>query len=519
MQSSYVEHPKQAQRSVVATRWVQVNAAAIMTSGKPMRPSLRNALILGGIAVFAVAASASASASQQLPRGVLLEARAALAEGRVDDALIELESLVERFPDSAWVALWYGHAWRAKGDRPAASVEYLRGLELQPDNPQLLIAIGDLHGDAGDLARATDYYRRAIAAAPEFPLAHRKAATAEIERMRHGAAIGHLKSYVELVGDDIEALNVLGIEQYMNEDHQGAIETLEKVLRIDPDNAKAHFGLGMALSDRSSEYDRSLSHLRRAIELEPTNPTAHYMAGRVLTAQEQLDEALQALQRSLELSPDLADAHYRIALVYTRLGDRDAARNHQQRFQELTRAQDDLEAEATRIGLLRNAATAALASNELQEFRDAIGALLLAEPDNPGVLTLSARGALVAGDFDRGLADVTRALEITPERPEPLYVHGMLLYRAGRHQEARLSLERALQANPLSAFVHGALGNALVALGETREAVDEYRAAIRLDPDQAAHYLNLATAYQTLGETELEAEAMATYRRLLRQHP
>ena len=57
-----------------------------------------------------------------------------------------------------------------------------------------------------------------------------------------------------------------------------------------------------------------------------------------------------------------------------------------------------------------------------------------------------------------------------------------------------------------------------VALGENQQAADEYRAAINLDPEQATHYLNLAIAYQKLGETELEAEAMENYRRLLRQH-
>ena len=492
-----------------------------------MRSLIVSALTLSVILVCMVAAVAA----HQLPRGVLLEARTALAEGRVDAALVELESLVERFPDSPWVALWYGHAWRAKGDRRAAIDQYLRGLKLQPDNPELLIAVGDLQRDAGDLVRATDYYTRAVASAPSLAIAHRKAAATEIERLRHGAAIGHLESYVKLVEDDLEALseglNVLGIEQYLNEDHDGAIATLERALSIDPNNGMAHFGLGMSLSDRSAEYDRALLHLRRSIELDSTNPTAHYIAGRILTAQGHLEEALEALQISLELSPNLADAHYRIALVYARLGDRETARSHQQRFQELAQLQDNLEAEETDIKqatdrdqfLFRYAATEALPSESLQEFRDAVAELLLAEPNNPGVLTLSARGALVAGEIERGLEDISRALEIAPDQWESLYVNGILLYQAGRHEEARLSLQQALQANPLSSLVHGGLGNVFVALGETRQAVDEYRAAINLDPEQAAHYLNLAIAYQKLGETELEAEAMENYRRLLRQHP
>ena len=57
-----------------------------------MRSLIVSALTLSVISVF----MAEAVAAHQLPRGVLLEARTALAEGRVDAALVELESLVER---------------------------------------------------------------------------------------------------------------------------------------------------------------------------------------------------------------------------------------------------------------------------------------------------------------------------------------------------------------------------------------------------------------------------------------
>ena len=51
-----------------------------------MRSLIVSALTLGVILAFMVPAVAAA---HQLPRGVLLEARTALAEGRVDAALVE----------------------------------------------------------------------------------------------------------------------------------------------------------------------------------------------------------------------------------------------------------------------------------------------------------------------------------------------------------------------------------------------------------------------------------------------
>ena len=192
-----------------------------------------------GAGILTVAAAAVAV--PQLPRGALVEARTALAEGRVDDALAEFERLAAQYPRATLVALWHGHAWRTKGDRPAATREYLRALELAPNNAQALVALGDMQNDAGNLVQAAGYYERAIEVAPQFILAHRKAAATEVQRLRHGAAIQHLQAFLELQGDDIEALNVLGIEQFLNEDHDAAIETLERVLQIDPDNKGVDF--------------------------------------------------------------------------------------------------------------------------------------------------------------------------------------------------------------------------------------------------------------------------------------
>ena len=135
--------------------------------------------------------------------------------------------------------------------------------------------------------------------------------------------------------------------------------------------------------------------------------------------------------------------------------------------------------------------------------------------DNPGVLTLSAQGALAAGDLERGLADISRALRFSPDQWEALYVRGLLLHRAGRPEQAMATLRRALERNPLFADGYAAVGNVLLELEDAEGAVDAYRSAARLDPEQPAHYLNLATVYGQLGLAELEAEAMATYGRLL----
>jgi superkiller protein 3 len=467
------------------------------------------------IIIMVLALSGTAGPPSQLPEGALREARSALMEGRVDEALTELQRLAAQYEDSWFVALWLGHAWHEKGDLPAAANEYLRGLELSPDSPQLLVAIGDVQAETHNLTQADRYFRKAIEVAPKYALAYRKAAAISIELEHHAAAIEFLQRFIELRGEDIEALNVLGIEQFLNEDHDSSIATLDRVLQIDPDNAQAHFGIGMALSDRMTDQERALYHLTRAVELDDSNPAAHYMLGRVLMAQGELESALPQLERAVALSPELADAHYRLAQLYARMGDRNKARESQQQFEELQRSDEEAEFAEKRLGILKTDASKALGRNDLAAYREAMRELTELVPEDPDVRILVVRGALASGDYDSGFETVETLLEERADRWDALYYRGILLQRTGRLEEAKEALQEALKMSPLFEEGYAALGNVLMALDDAEGAVDAYLAAARLDRESPANYLNLATAYGKLGLNEQEAEAMATYRRLL----
>ena len=453
--------------------------------------------------------------SRQLPQGALLGARRALAEGRTDDALAELERLTERYPDSAGTVLLLGHAWLAKGDPVAATRAYLRALDLRPNFAQALISLGDIHMESGNLEEADRYYARTIEAAPNLPMAYRRAVAVDVALLRDGAAVEHLQRYLELQGEDVEALSILGIQQYLNEDRDGAIETLEQVLQIDPDNTKAHYGLGTVFSDRPADYSRALEHLRLAIAGDETNYTAYYLMGKVLAADGELEQAIDALKRVVELSPNFTDAYYRIAQVYARLGDRESAGAHQQRFEELQREEEASDLRIRRFLALKNAASAALASGDFPAFREAMQQFIEAYPTDPEVFILAARGSLATDTVDPGIEALSRILSGRSARWDVLYYHGLLLQRAGRLPEARDKLRQALEKNTTFGDAYAALGNVLMDLDELGAAVEAYLTAVSLDRENAAFHLSLAGAYGRLGLTELEAEAMATYQRLM----
>lgn len=447
----------------------------------------------------------------------LRAARREVLRGSVEEALTLLNDLAIARPESSEVALWYGHALKRSGDSSGAAHQYLRALRLDPDSAGALIALGDLQSAAGDLRRGLAYYQRAIGAAPEFPLGYRKAAGIEVQLILHADAIGHLRRYLELRPGDAVAMRVMGLEQYLDEDVDGAVATLEQALALDPDNAQGHFGLGMALADRAGDYERALRHLREAVAGEPGNAMALYLIGKIHALRSELEEARDALEASLARDPAQPDAHYRIALVYARLGDRESATRHQQSFLKLSNARDESEEVARRIELLKEAAAIAMAAVDLEQVRAAADRLATLAPNNADVLMVRARMALASGDSDEALTITDRILALYPDHWEAAYLRGVLLHKSARPEEARELLERSIAGNPLYAPAYAALGNSWVQLGEHGHARSAYESAVRLDPRSAAHYLNLAVVYAALGESELEARALATHRRLLRE--
>ena len=192
-----------------------------------------------------------------------------------------------------------------------------------------------------------------------------------------------------------------------------------------------------------------------------------------------------------------------------------AAGAHQQRFEELQREQEARDFRLKRLRTVKREASIALAGGDLPAFREALQQLIEADPTDPEVFILAARGSLATDTVDPGIEVLSRILSGRSGRWDVLYYHGLLLQRAGRFEEARDKLQQALEKNTTFGDTYAALGNVLMDLDEPRAAVEAYLTAASLDRENAAFQHSLAAAYGRLGLTELEAEAMATYRRLM----
>ena len=105
----------------------------------------------------------------------------------------------------------------------------------------------------------------------------------------------------------------LGMQLGATGDHANAARAFEHALAADPDNAEAHFRLGLTWRDLQ-RLDAAAACYRRAIELRPGYVEAHNNLGAVLLALGQ-PSARAAVERAIALRPVYPEAYFNLARI------------------------------------------------------------------------------------------------------------------------------------------------------------------------------------------------------------
>lgn len=96
-----------------------------------------------------------------------------------------------------------------------------------------------------------------------------------------------------------------------------AIGSLESAVDHDNDNARAHYFLGVALSNSPVRQRDALRHLERAIQLEPNNATMKAEAATVALANGMKNRAQRLAKEALALDPTSTKANDVLARIET----------------------------------------------------------------------------------------------------------------------------------------------------------------------------------------------------------
>ena len=120
--------------------------------------------------------------------------------------------------------------------------------------------------------------------------------------------------------DAPDVLLELGKVLTIMRDLEGAKDCFKKSIEIDPDNAYAHHGFGLAAM-RNEEYELALEYLLNAVEKLYHYPQAHFHLGECLVFMKQYEAAIHSFEVVANIAPNLPKTYRWLQDIHEILGN------------------------------------------------------------------------------------------------------------------------------------------------------------------------------------------------------
>src|SRR5262249_39579291 len=206
---------------------------------------------------------------------------------------------------------------------------------------------------------------------------------------------------------DPEALYDRAMVLAAQERFPAALDDLNRLLVLDPKNARALRGRGQVRGDRGNDLERSEEDLTKAIALDPNEPDGYRSRGRTRFRAEKWQGAAADWQEYLERAPKAPDA----GSIY-----------------------NDLSEAYRRLGKMAKATQALIQAVKRRP--------------SPGIMTNLGNLFLMQGQLDRAAATFTEVLRKDDRHTRAWALRGQTRLRQGRHAEAVADLDQALKLGP-----------------------------------------------------------------------
>jgi len=365
------------------------------------------------------------------------------------DRRLYTNAFVDAYRDALRVAL-HSRAVRAS-DLVNLAVEELRANELAlarrhleeslalvPDDPDALYNLALLELRSGDDQAALDGFDRVVSLAHSDPeavppplraQALNNAAVVYFRRGAFGDAANTLADAVRLDPDDARAWFNLGIARQRSGDAAGGLDALTRARRLAPDDVETTRALAIAELDRRG-FAAATALLDEAVRARPEVAELRLLLGRARAGTGDDSGALEAFRAAVELDADPASTHgVQAALLWAETAHRTG------RSDELARA-------AT--------------------------ALIARRPEDASGWLYRGLAELLDGDATTAVGSLRKARELAPGRADLAHNLGSALMAAGDYAAAEQVFREALDLDP----TNQATRTALDSLVRRREAAE-----------------------------------------------
>jgi tetratricopeptide (TPR) repeat protein len=126
-------------------------------------------------------------------------------------------------------------------------------------------------------------------------------------------ALYTIQKAVKFAPESSEAHRVYGFLLACSQKPDRDVQEYQKAIRLDPDNARAHFDLGMHYG---SADEKALPEMKHAATLDPTSGYYRFWIGQFLESQRRVDDAFREYKEAENADPLYPEPYIRLAEIF-----------------------------------------------------------------------------------------------------------------------------------------------------------------------------------------------------------
>jgi len=232
---------------------------------------------------------------------------------RMGEVTAEYENKLAERPDDAVLTYALGLCHSYAGDKARATELYQKALTLDPGLGYAYYSLGTMAHGRNELDAARDHYQKALERNPRIPEAHHNLGGIYLAERDYGKAVEHLELAAKLAPEDLGTLYNLGCAYVRAGLADPAVDTFLRLVSIAPGKIEASIMLAEAY------------HLKGLREPEYVRKSAneHNEIGVELLGRKQYQAAERQFLRSVEVDPTFVRPYNNLAWLYATAEDQE----------------------------------------------------------------------------------------------------------------------------------------------------------------------------------------------------
>jgi tetratricopeptide (TPR) repeat protein len=286
--------------------------------------------------------------------------------------------------------------------------------------------------------RGTDahkYFLKAVAADPDFALAHLRAANTAPNNQEFFDSFQHAVEK-SINASEGERLLISAFEAAVAGDPETQLSNLEALVALFPEDERAHSTLGNFFFFNQQDYDRAVTTYRTAIEINPKFAPPYNQLGYALRFIGDYASAEEVFHRYTELIPDQANPYDSYAELLMKMG----------RYEEsIASYEKAIKIEPTFVASYVGIGNNQIFLGRFEDSRETFGRIdevARTDAERRQARTWAAASHLHEGDFESAYDEIQRRYDIAAEKDDrgakaaDLNLMGDIFLHAGRGDEA-----------------------------------------------------------------------------------